>query len=88
VQREFILFSDHQTLKFINSQNSVNRMHTYWVSFIQWFTFTLKHKSSQLYKVIDVLSRRVLLLITMWAEVISFDCFKELYTDDEDFGNV
>jgi hypothetical protein len=27
VQREFILFSDHQTLKFINSQSTVNRMH-------------------------------------------------------------
>ena len=63
-------------------------MHACWVSFIQRFTFTLKHKSGQLNKVIDALSRRVLLLITMRAEVIGFDRLKELYADDEDFGKI
>jgi len=85
VQREFILFSDHQALRFINSQSNVNRMHARWVSFIQRFTFTLKHKSGQLNKVADALSRKVSLLITMRAEVIGFKCLKDLYADDEDF---
>ena len=56
VQREFILFSDHHALQFINSQNNMNRMHVRWVSFIQRFTFTLKHKAGQLNKVADALS--------------------------------
>ena len=56
VQREFILFSDYHALQFINNQNSVNRMHVRWVSFIQWFTFALKHKAGQLKKVVDALS--------------------------------
>jgi hypothetical protein len=85
VQREFILFSDHQALRFINSQSNVNRMHARWVSFIHRFTFTLKHKSGQLNKVADALSRKVSLLITMRAEVIGFKCLKDLYADDEDF---
>jgi hypothetical protein len=87
VQREFILFSDHHALQFINSQNSVNRMHACWVSFIQRFTFSLKHKVGQLNKVADALSRRVALLLTMRAEIIGFDYLKELYAEDEDFGN-
>jgi len=63
-------------------------MHTCWVSFIKRFTFTLKHKAGQLNKVIDTLSRRVSLLVTIRAKVIGFDCLKELYVDDEDFGNI
>jgi len=87
VQREFILFSDHHALQFINNKNSVNRMHARWVSFIQRFTFSLKHKAGKLNKVADALSRRVALLLTMRAEIIGFDCLKELYAEDEDFGN-
>jgi len=87
VQREFILFSDHHALQFINNQNSVNRIHARWVSFIQRFTFFLKHKARKLNKVVDALSRRVALLLTMRAEIIGFDCLKEMYVEDEDFGN-
>jgi hypothetical protein len=88
VQKEFILFSDHHALQFINNQNSVNRMHARWVSFIQRFTFSLKHKAGQLNKVADALSRRALLLVTIRTEVIGFDCLKDLYADDEDFGPI
>ena len=87
VQRESILFNDHHALQFINNQNSVNRIHAGWVSFIQRFTFALKHKAGQVNKVANALSKRVALLLTMWAEVIGFDCLKELYSEDEDFGN-
>ena len=34
VQREFVLYIDHQALQFINSQTIINRMHAKWVAYI------------------------------------------------------
>ena len=56
IQREFILYTDHQALKHIISQVSINRMHARWVAYIQRFHFTLKHKSGVTNKVADAFS--------------------------------
>eukprot|EP01018_Ginkgo_biloba_P003638 Gb_16322 [translate_table: standard] len=39
--REFVVFTDHQALKFINSQTKLNVRHAKWVETLQSFTFTL-----------------------------------------------
>ena len=47
---------------------------------------SFKHQSGKLNCVVDALSRRATLLITVKVEVTRFECLNELYEKDEDFG--
>ncbi|GLT54897.1 hypothetical protein SLA2020_280560 [Shorea laevis] len=88
VQKEFILITDHEALKYINSQQKLSRRHAKWVAYLQEFTFSLRHQSGSLNRVADALSRRVALLTTMHTKVVGFDTFRELYTEDPSFGKI
>ena len=67
-----MLYSDHEALRYLNSQKRLNARHSKWVEFLQDCTFVLKHKAGE-NKVADALSRRVMTLVTMSTEVIGFE---------------
>ena len=71
--QEFMLYSDHEALKYLNFQKRLNARHSKWVEFLQDYTFVLIHKAVVENKVTDAFSRRVMILITMSAEVIGFE---------------
>uniref|UniRef100_A0A2N9EJL2 Integrase catalytic domain-containing protein n=1 Tax=Fagus sylvatica TaxID=28930 RepID=A0A2N9EJL2_FAGSY len=85
---EFLLHSNHEVLKYLNSQQKLNSRHASWVEFLQPYYFSIKHKSRKLNQVADALSRRHSLLSTMVVQVLGFEVLKELYKNDPDFGNV
>ena len=80
VQREFILYSDHEAPKYINGQHKINSRHAKWIAYLQEFTFSLKHKSGTQNKVADALSRRMNLLTTLGVWVVGFDVFLDRFT--------
>ena len=88
IQREFILHSDHEALKFLNSQQKLNHRHAKWVAYLQKYTFTLRYKAGSQNRVADALCRRVYLLQTMTNSVVGLEAIKEQYMKDSFFQEV
>ncbi|XP_071914045.1 uncharacterized protein [Coffea arabica] len=56
--REFVLHTDHESLKHIKSQTKLSKRHARWVAFIDSFVFVIKYKVGKTNVVADALSRR------------------------------
>ena len=88
VHREFVLFTDHDALRHLNSQAKVSARHAAWISYLQQFTFVIKHQSCKTNRVADALSRRHSLLTTMHSTVLGFESFADLYPTDPFFARI
>ncbi|XP_071939935.1 uncharacterized protein [Coffea arabica] len=86
--REFVLHTDHESLKHIKSQDKLSKRHARWITFIDSFTFVLKYKTGKSNAVADALSRRHTLITTLDAKLLGFEFLKELYATDSDFGEI
>ena len=53
---EFVLFSDHQALRYLNSQKKLNARHAKWVEFLNEYSFVINHCSGIENKAADSLS--------------------------------
>ncbi|KAF7810704.1 Transposon Ty3-I Gag-Pol polyprotein [Senna tora] len=84
--QEFVLYSDHQALKFLHSQRHLNSRHAEWVEFLQEFTFVVKHHSGIENKAADALSRMLTVLNSMSVSIVGFDRLKDEYASCPDFG--
>lgn len=77
--QEFILYTDHDALKHLGSQDKISARHASWIAFLQQFTFVIKHLSGRTNKVGDALSRRHALVSTLHTMVPGFAVLTELY---------
>jgi phage FluMu gp28-like protein len=83
--KEFVIYSDHEALKYLKSQGKLNRQHTKWVEFIETFPYVVKHKKCKDNIVADALSRRCALVTQLDANVLGLESIKTIYSTDSDF---
>uniref|UniRef100_A0A2N9HV25 RNA-directed DNA polymerase n=1 Tax=Fagus sylvatica TaxID=28930 RepID=A0A2N9HV25_FAGSY len=81
--KDFILNTDHEALKHLHSQQNLHKRHVKWVTFLQQFDFSIRHKAGTLNKVADGLSRRHNLLCHMKTIVPGFEEFQTHYKTDQ-----
>ena len=60
--KEFVVFIDNHTLSYLNSQDKLSVKHINWMELLQPYSFTIKHKKGQTKKIVDALSRRIILV--------------------------
>ena len=75
---EFVIHSDHQSLKHIKSQAKLNRRHAKWVEFIETFPYVIA----------DALSRRYTMLSQLDFKIFGLETIKDQYVHDADFKDV
>ena len=86
--KEFIIHTDHESLKHLKGQGKLGKRHAKWVSFIDTFPYVIKYKKGKENIVADALSRRYTLLSSLDAKILGFEYIKELYETDPDFASV
>lgn len=86
--QEFILFTDHDALKHLDSQSKISSRHASWIAYLQQFTFMIRHQSGKTNKVADALSRRHTLLATFHASVPGVATFADAYESEPFFGRI
>ena len=86
--KEFVLFIHHIALKYVNTQKKLNIGHAKWVSFLQGYTFVLKHKLGKQNQVADALSQCTIIFTTMENKVNGFVVLNDLYVKNNDFQHI
>ncbi|XP_075489516.1 LOW QUALITY PROTEIN: uncharacterized protein LOC142528360 [Primulina tabacum] len=86
--KEFVIHTDHESLKYLKGQQKLNKRHAKWVAFIGTFPYIIKYKQGKDNVVADALSRRYVLISTLDSKILGFEHMKELYLLDEDFKEI
>lgn len=76
--KEFVIHSDHESLKHIRSQSKLNRRHAKWVEFIESFPYVIKHKKGKENVIADALSRRYTMLSQLDFKIFGLETIKDI----------
>ncbi|KAA0036700.1 Transposon Ty3-G Gag-Pol polyprotein [Cucumis melo var. makuwa] len=77
--KEFVIYTDHESLKHLKGQTKLNNRHAKWVEFIETFPYVIHYKMGKDNVVVDALSRRYALFPSLSAKVLGFKHMIELY---------
>lgn len=87
-QKEFVIYTDHESLKHLRGQGKLNKRHARWMEFIKTFPYVIRYKQGKENVMADTLSRRYVLLTTLDSKLLGFEHIKELYEKDVDFSDI
>ena len=63
--KEFIIYTDHESLKHFKSQHSLSKRLAKWVEFLERFAYVINYKKGSTNVVADALSRRYVLITSL-----------------------
>jgi hypothetical protein len=86
--KEFVIHTDHESLKYLKGQSKLNRRHAKWVEFMESFPYVIKYKKGQVNVVANALSKRYTLISMLNARLMGFEQVKDQYANDSYFANV
>ena len=86
--KEFVIHTDHESLKYLHGQGKLNKRHAKWSSFLETFPYVIRYKQGKENIVADALSRRSVLLTSLSTKLLGFEYLKDLYATDPDFASV
>jgi len=84
--KEFVIHSDHESLKHLKGQLKLNLRHAKWSEFIESFPYFVKYKKGKDNVVADALSTRHALLSQLDAKILGLESIKDLYATDTCFA--
>jgi hypothetical protein len=85
---EFVIHTDHESLKHLKSQGKLNKRHARWIEYIETFPYVIRYKQGKGNIVADALSQRHVLLTSLSAKMLGFEYVKDVYANDADFSIV
>ena len=86
--KEFVIYTDHESLKYLHGQGKLNKRHAKWSSFLETFPYVIRYKQGKDNVVADALSRRSVLLTSLDTKLLGFEYIKDLYATDTDFSSI
>lgn len=86
--KEFVIHTDHESLKYLKGQAKLNRRHAKWVEFMEAFPYVIKYKKGNSNVVADALSRRHALISMVSVNLLGFELIKDLYSEDPNLSPI
>lgn len=86
--KEFVIHSNHESLKHLWGLGKLNKRHARWMEFIKTFSYVIRYKQGKENVVADALSCRYMLLTTLSAKLLGFEYIKDMYVIDSDFSDI
>nr|KYP39072.1 Copia protein [Cajanus cajan] len=67
---EFVIDSDHESLKYLRGQGKLNKRHAKWAEYLEQFPYVIKYKKGSTNVVANALSRRHFLLNILGSQIL------------------